>query len=302
MPSRGRVSARLMLQLLASLPVVARATETLAGVCGGDCRPQKFATCGGFLEGATVDAAGGLWVLDLLGDRILSITDSGKCVTHGKTGGKPNGAKFSKDGRLIIADSERGLLAFDPVTSKVTVLADQYNGQSLATANDLAIDEAGGIYFTVVSGSNLLNPVGRVFYLPAGRKELTLVTDKLAFPNGIAIGAGGQTILVAEFAAKRVVSLPSVTAKGGRPLIHLYAITRGGVGPDGILIDSKGRLLTANMGTGEVLAFSADGRPLGAIELPDEAGKLITNFTVRGDSLFITEASKGELWRVPYAN
>jgi hypothetical protein len=54
------------LAALAGLPVIAFAQESIARLCG-HCQPHKFATCGGFLEGASVDAAGGLWVVDVTG-------------------------------------------------------------------------------------------------------------------------------------------------------------------------------------------------------------------------------------------
>jgi gluconolactonase len=195
-----------------------------------------------------------------------------------------------------------GLISLDTSTSKVTIIADKYEGTSLATANNLAIDEAGGIYFTVPAGSGVLNPVGRVFYLESDAKTLRLVTDKIAFPNGIAIAPGGQTILIAEFAAQRVLSVPALTAKGGFPLTYVYARTRGGIGPDGIMVDGKGRHFTASFGSGEVLVFSAVGRPLGAIALPEEAGQMLSNLVIRGHDLYITEGAKGEVWRVHLNN
>jgi gluconolactonase len=288
---------RLSLFLAIAAPAAALAQDAMSDICGA-CRAEKFASCGGFLEGATVDPVGGLWVMDLSGDRILSIGDDGQCVAKGKTGGQPNGAKFHTDGRLFIADNRQGLLVFDPKSAKVTVLLGTYDGKPLVGANDLAIDDQGGIYLTLPAGSDLMNPAGKLLYLAAGAAAPKLVSDKIGFPNGVTIGAGGQTVLVAEFAAKRVLSLPAVNAKGGFPLNYIYAATRGGVGPDGILMDKQGRLFTANLGTGEVLAFAADGRPLGSIRLPDDAGKAVTNVAVRGDFLYLTEAQKGEIWRV----
>jgi gluconolactonase len=221
-------------------------------------------------------------------------------AAKGKTGGMPNGSKFNKDGRLFVTDAKLGLITFDPATGKVTVIANKYEGTSLASANDLTIDEAGGIYFTVPGGSGVLNANGRVFYLEPDGKTLRLVTDKIAFPNGIAIGAGGQTVLIAESAAQRVISVPALTAKGGSPLTYVYARTRACAGPDGIMLDAKGHLLTASMGSGEILVFSADGRPLGAIEFPEEVGKAVTNFVIRGHNLYVTAG--GAFWRVQLSN
>jgi gluconolactonase len=269
----------------------------MAKFCGS-CQPHRFATCGGFLEGASVDAAGGLWVVDVTGGRILEITGAGQCIAKGKTGGMPNGSKFAKDGQLFVTDSRLGLITFDVATGTVSVIADQYGTTSLASANDLAIDQDGGIYFTVPAGSGQLNPVGRVFYLSPDHKNLRLLTDKIAFPNGIAISPDGQSVLIAEFASQRIISVPSLTAKGDFPLTYVYARTRGGIGPDGIALDPSGRLLVANFGSGEVLVYSAEGVPLGAIKLPESAGKRVSNLVIRGRDLYVTEGSKGEVWRI----
>jgi gluconolactonase len=285
------------LAALTGFPVIAFAEDSMANLCG-HCQPQRFAVCGGFLEGPSVDATGGLWVVDVTGGRILQITAAGQCITKGNTGGMPNGSKFAKDGRLFVTDSRLGLITFDPANGTVSVVADKYRNTSLAGANDLAIDQGGGIYFTVPSGSGQLNPVGRVFYLAADQKSLRLVTDKIAFPNGIAISADGQSVLIAEFASQRIISVPSFAAKGGFPLTYVYARTRGGIGPDGIALDHKGRLFVANFGSGEVLVYSPEGVPLGAIKFPESAGKMVSNIVIRGRELFITDGSKGEFWRM----
>ena len=63
---------------------------------------EKYAHCGGFLEGATVDARGGLWVVDLLSGKVLEVGSNGSCTIgfvcnaapgyDGPTGlGSPNG-------------------------------------------------------------------------------------------------------------------------------------------------------------------------------------------------------------------
>jgi gluconolactonase len=295
---RVAVNLSTVMGLLVS-PLLASGQESLSTFCG-ECRAEKVATCGGFLEGASVDPSGRLWVLDIPGGRVINVTDDGQCVVKGKTGGGPAGSKFTKDGRMFITDGKLGLINFDPSTSKVTVVADTFEGTSLATANDLAIDAHGGIYFTVPSGSDVLNRVGRVFYLGPNTKTLRLITDKIAYPNGITISPDGQTILVAEFAAQRVLTLPAVDTTAAHPLTNIYANTRGGVGPDGIMMDSKGHLLTANLGTGEVLVFTADGRLMGGIQLPDDAGKTVTNLVIRGRDLYVTAGPA--VWRVRLNN
>jgi len=290
-----RVLSWLMPVLIAS-PAHAQGAGT-AAPCE-TCLVEKVARCGGFLEGATVNRAGNLWLIDVTADRILEVGPSGECILRGKTGGLPNGAKFHRDGTLFIADRDRGLLTFDPRTSQVSPAGITFEGKPLLGLNDLAFDSRGGLYVTVPGSFSVLNPSGRVYYIAPGKTEATLVADRLAFPNGVAVAADDQSLFVSEFTAKRILSLPSATSKAPIPISYVWAHTAGGIGIDGLGIDSTARLYGANFGTRNVLLFSRDAEPLGAISLPPEAGNMVTNLVLSGGHLYITEAQKGEIWRV----
>jgi gluconolactonase len=279
-------------------PAVFAAEPSLQGICG-KCAPEKFASCGGFLEGASVDPFGGLWVLDLSGDRILNVTDKGECITRGKAGGGPGGSKFTHDGRMIIT-ARKGLLSFDPKTSQVTVLVDSFDGRPLPPPNDLALDHNEGVYFTVPGGSDFKKRDGRVLYLAPGATAATLVAEQLAFPNGIALTPDGRSVLVSEFAEKRILLFPAVDAKfAGVPLLsYVYTYTQSGVGGDGIAVDSHGRLYTANIMSGAIEVYASDASHIGFIRLPEDAGKNTTNMVFRNKYLYLTEAAKGEVWRI----
>lgn len=260
-------------------------------------RPELFAACGGFLEGVVVDPSGAVWVLELFGDQILSVSQEGECVKVGSTGGVPNGAKWTAEGTLLIADMN-GLFGFDPESGETRIVADRFAGEPLTGLNDLSIDRHGGVYFTAPWGSSVLEPTGRVFYLPPGASEPELLADGLAFPNGIAVHPRDPVVLVAEFAGKRILSLPAAGEADASALPHVYAYTQGGVGTDGMIFDDAGRLFAANLGTGEVLAFGADGVPIGSIRLPNSAGRSVTNLAIGNGYLYITEAERGEIYRV----
>lgn len=293
-PSRIIESLIAGFALLASSAAVA-ANVDLAEICG-DCRPEKIAACGGWLEGPALDATGRLWIMDVSGDRILEIKD-GACISHGKTGARPAGAKFRRDGTLVITTGG-AVIAFDPGSAKLSTIVDSFEGKPLDRVNDLAVDSQGGIYFTEARDSSVLKPRGRVFYLAPGTHEPRLLADTLAFPNGITIGVGDQIVFVAESAAKRIIAIPSFTAKSGIPMAYVHVATPTGAGPDGILMDQEGKLFTAQLGGGEVLVFSPESRLLGAIQLPDDKARYVTNVTLGGGYLYITEAAKGEIWRV----
>jgi gluconolactonase len=261
-----------------------------------ECAVEKVATCGGFLEGMNVGPDGALWVVDMIGNRILSIGDDGACTERGQGGGRPNGAKFAADGTLIIADGE-GLVRFNPADGTLTTVANDFNGEALRELNDLAIDGNGGIYFTAPVGSDLRNPTGRIFYLAPGSGAPVLVQDGLAFPNGIALAPGGQTVFAGEFARAQIMALPTQEA-GGLRVSYIHARTSGGIGPDGMTVGPDGKLYAAIFQAGEVAVFDPEGHPLGSIVLPEGAGSFTTNVAVQDRTLYITEASLGEVWRV----
>ncbi|HTQ37262.1 MAG TPA: SMP-30/gluconolactonase/LRE family protein [Steroidobacteraceae bacterium] len=290
---KPRLPAICMAMLLAPAALAA-----IPELCG-ECRVEKFASCGGLLEGITVDQSGGLWAVDLKSGRVYSITDSGQCTVRGNTGGQPNGARFAADGAMWIADKQKGLLKMDPQSGAVTAVVNNFHNEQLRGLNDLVLDAKGGVYFTEPYGSSALKPDGRVFYLPPGKDQhLQLVAGGLAFPNGIALSNDGNTLLIGEFALKRVTQMPSLASTNEFEFPLVFATSQAGYGPDGMLMRGDGILLAANFRAGEVLAWDAAGRPLGSIRLPADAGLDTTNVAIRAGWLYITEGDKGEIWRV----
>jgi gluconolactonase len=122
----------------------------------------------------------------------------------------------------------------------------------------------------------------------------------MAFPNGIALSHDGAKIYVAEYAAKRILSIPSLTSTVPNDLPYVLAATlSGGAGrPDGLTTDAQGNIYAASMDAGEVAVFDSYGRSLGAIGLPPEAGRKVTNVGFSNGFLYITEGDKSQMWRV----
>lgn len=259
-------------------------------------RWEVVARCGGFLEAPTRLRSGELSVSDPVGGRIFRIDDRGVCHAIIEGNDLPNGQALDAKGRLIVANRS-GLMIVDPVTGSTQSLVERFAGEPLAMANDLSIDRYGGIYFTVPGGSSLLRPDGRVFYLPLGSREPELVAEGLAFPNGIAVAPDGNTILVAEFAAKRILSIPTRHSRRQFNVAHVFAHSHGGVGPDGLAFGDDGTLYAADIEAGTISRWSPQGQALPDLQLPAEAGLLVTNILVEKQWLYATEASQGILWR-----
>ena len=123
-----------------------------------------------------------------------------------------------------------------------------------------------------------------------------MVAGNLAFPNGVVIADKGAKVYVGEYALKRITSLPAVGSPDEFDVAHVFATTVGGIGPDGMLMMKDGTLLAANFDAGEIMGFDAIGHPIGTFRVP--AGLRTTNLAIRGEWLYVTEGSSGEVWRV----
>ena len=130
------------------------------------------------------------------------------------TGGVPLGIEFSDDGTLYIADAYKGLMSMTP-DGTLTLLTDAVEGTPIKYADDLDIGPGGVIYFSDAStkfgakeiggtmAASLLEimehgKTGRVLSYDPRDGVTRIVADNMSFPNGVAMAADGQSILVNE--------------------------------------------------------------------------------------------------------
>jgi sugar lactone lactonase YvrE len=163
--------------------------------------------------------------------RIYTATSDGKVLrfdTNGEnievfaeTGGRPLGLEFDAAGNLLIANAYLGLQRVAP-DGTVTTLADEYGGQAILYADDVAVAADGRIYFSDASAkfgvlktggsyeASLMDLMehgghGRVFRHDPASGETTLVLDGLNFANGVAISEDQQFLLINETGSYRVL-------------------------------------------------------------------------------------------------
>jgi sugar lactone lactonase YvrE len=157
----------------------------------------------------TVAAGPDGWLYAGVGDgRVLRIhPDTGSSQTYADTGGRPNGLGFDANGRLIVGDSFRGLLAVDH-DGHVTQLLSEVDGLPLTFTDDLDIAKDGTVWFT--DGSQRFrdgqgtyeflegSATGRLIsYDPETGTARTRLAG-LRFANGVALGPGDEFVLVNE--------------------------------------------------------------------------------------------------------
>jgi sugar lactone lactonase YvrE len=98
-------------------------------------------------EDVVVDADGNLWT-GLVDGRIVRVRDDGTTTVVADTGGRPLGLHAARDGRLLICDSHRGLLALDTGTGVLESLVTHVDGRPLKFCSNVTETADGTIYFT----------------------------------------------------------------------------------------------------------------------------------------------------------
>lgn len=214
------------------------------------------------------------------------------------TGAEPgsNGLALDGQGRLVFArHGERGIARREP-DGTVSVLVDRYRGRRLNSPNDLVYRSDGSLYFTdpPFGLPKSYDDPGReltyqgVYRLdPAG--TLTLLTDELRAPNGLAFSPDERTLYVSNADPARLVWMaypvgPDGSLGAGRVFFDgttAFAGRRGTA--DGLKVDRHGNLFA--VGPGGVYVFGPDATLLGWIDVGGNVGNVA--WGEDGTTLFI---------------
>lgn len=264
-----RVTVALMLGVMLGFESTARAD--VAALIQDGAEVKKVVGDCKFTEGPAYSPKGFLVFSDIPNSRIVRVEEDGKASDFMKPSGKSNGLMFDAAGHLYVCQGEaRRVVRVGGVDGKIEVLCDQFEGKKLNSPNDLALDFTGGLYFTdprYGSEEGREQSVMGVYYVDADGKT-TRVIDSLKRPNGVLVAAAGQQLIVAE-PDKREVWVYPITAPGkigGGKLIYTGDAALDGGGPDGMALDSEGRIYcTYN----SVVVLSPSGELIGRIPVPE---------------------------------
>jgi gluconolactonase len=259
--------------------------------------PVKITELPSYTEGVVIDSAGGIYVSEPLRGGISLVKD-GRVIDWAKLEA-PNGHRILADGTHLVCDGKQHAVirlgSDGRVLGKATSESD---GQPLRAPNDLAVDPAGGFYFTDPGGSNLENPIGTVHYVDARGVTRTIATG-LAFPNGIVLSRDGQMLFVGESKRNRILRYPVASPGriGSQEVFATLPLKSGDQvanEPDGMALDDDGNLFVAHYGMRQVQVLNRAGR----LERSYTAGNLTTSNVAFGgermDQLFVTGALGAE--------
>ncbi|MEO7070838.1 MAG: SMP-30/gluconolactonase/LRE family protein, partial [Nostocoides sp.] len=80
---------------------------------------------------------------------IHAVEDGGRRITRiANTGGRPLGLEWLPDGRLLVCDAHRGLLAVTLADGAIQTLADSVGGHPMMFCNNAAVTSEGAIWFS----------------------------------------------------------------------------------------------------------------------------------------------------------
>jgi gluconolactonase len=254
-------------------------------------RPQPSPDAKDFLEGPCFAPDGRLWCVDVVNGRLYSVGAAGDFRVELDYDGVPNGLKIRPDGEVLIADHRYGIMRFRPGGTTVEPLVDEWEGRPFLGVNDLFLTADGAVYFTDQGNSGWQDPCGRLFHLAADG-TLTCLLEGIPSPNGLVPNADESIVWLAVTRANAVWRVPIA---GGVQKVGTYVQLSGGVGPDGLALDPRGRLVVAHPGIGTVWLFDENGEPLRRIRTP--GGLWPTNIAFRNErELLITESRTGRIY------
>lgn len=139
--------------------------------------------------------------------KVIHISPEGNVKAHAATTGRPLGSKLLPDGRLIVADADKGLLQIG-TKGEVKVLTTEAEGIPFRFTDDLDVAKDGTVYFSDASdkyGSqeylyDLMEarPRGRLLKYDPSTGKTTVLLKELYFANGVALSKNEDFVLVNE--------------------------------------------------------------------------------------------------------
>lgn len=210
-----------------------------------------------------------------------------------------NGLTRDADGRIVLLQHgdrrvARLLAPLDQPRPEFETVVSHYDGRRFNSPNDGVYASNGDLYFTDPpygledSSKTELGFYGVYLYKSNG--TLTLLTDELSRPNGIALSPDETTLYVANSDPERAIWMAyDLTSEGGinggRILFDATDWTEDRPGlPDGLKVDDAGNIFAT--GPGGVLVFDATGAHLGTIRLKVPSANCA--FADGGGALYIT--------------
>jgi gluconolactonase len=210
---------------------------------------------------------------DIPANRIYGLAADGHVMTVREPSGNSNGLTRDEKGRLIACEHGTRRVTRTEKDGSVTPLADRFHGKKLNSPNDVVVKSDGAIYFTDpaygITPDQQEQPLEGVYRLATDGKEISLVADDLARPNGLAFSPDEKKLYIDDSERRhiRVYDVRDDGSLSGGSLFHDMNVSTPGA-PDGMKVDVEGRVYCT--GAGGVWVFDNEGEHLGTIVTPEK--------------------------------
>ncbi|HEX5130981.1 MAG TPA: SMP-30/gluconolactonase/LRE family protein [Candidatus Krumholzibacteria bacterium] len=158
----------------------------------------------------------GFLLTGLADGRIVRVDPAtGRGQDIARTGGRPLGVILDAAGELFTADPDRGLLHV-AMDGTVTLLTDSVDGTPIGFADGIDVDRDGVLWFSDMSTRYPHDlhmdywegrASGRLLTYDRRSGVTSVRASDLHYPNGVALGPGGQYIVVCEMIRARLVRI-----------------------------------------------------------------------------------------------
>jgi len=191
----------------------------------------------------------------------------------------PNGLILDQENKLVICQhGDRRIARLNAAIknpqAQFLTIADLYKGKQFNSPNDLAMDDAGNIYFTDPPYGQPENKTGEMgingVFKASPNKDVALLIDSLSMPNGIALSLDNKTLYINQSDPNNPVLYSYDIAtdgslENGKILFDFLLLAKNNKGlPDGLKIHTSGNIFAT--GPGGVHIISPEGKQLAAIK------------------------------------
>lgn len=253
-----------------------------AGLVAPKSRIEKMAAGFRFVEGP-------LWLAeencllfsDIPANKIYRLTTSEKRGAHRveifrEPSGKSNGLTRDKSGCLLICEHSGRRVSRLDSDGTLRNLAGEFEGKKLNSPNDIVVKSDGAIYFTDPLGGirpeEQEQPFQGVYRIPPEGGQLQLLATDFAMPNGLAFSPDESVLYIGDSSPRSHIRSFDVRPDGllenGKELCFLPGGGAKGARPDGIKVDTEGRIYCAAQGG--IKVFDPVGKHLGTIHTPEQ--------------------------------
>jgi gluconolactonase len=233
---------------------------------------NTIATGFGFTEGPVWDPAGFVWVSDESKNQIVKVYEDGH-IDNMVSLDDPDGSTYSRDHRLLsTASGLRAIIRLSVDGKSFDVVVDHFQGKKLNTPNDIVVGPDGAIYFTdpiidMTDEQKKDQELPPSVYRLGTDNKITLLTDELTAPNGLAFSPNGKYLYVDDDdnRAIRRYTFRNGAIANGTDFGDMKDSANHGV-PDGMKLDRKGYLFVS--GPNGVWVWNSKGVHIGTVQMP----------------------------------